>query len=97
MIVKRAGSKPSTMQVTFVLPATIWAETIHIVGDFNGWNRHTHPLVLSEDNWQATIELQRSKHYHFHYLADDTHWFNDWNADGYAANPLTGHNSTLEI
>ena len=36
MIVKRPGSRPDTVEVAFVVPARIWADSIHLVGDFNG-------------------------------------------------------------
>ncbi len=98
MITKSAGSRPGTVQVTFRLPATIWADSVHLVGDFNGWNRQSHPLVhlRGDDAWQITLELEQGKSYQFRYLINDTDWQNDWNADHYAPNPFGGENSVLE-
>ena len=38
------AGKP-VMQVTFCLPNSYWADKIHLVGDFNDWNRSSHPLA----------------------------------------------------
>ncbi|MCD6520231.1 MAG: isoamylase early set domain-containing protein [Anaerolineae bacterium] len=98
MIIKRDGPKPGTVLVTFKLPATVWAETVHLVGDFNDWNRHSHPLVRSnvDDTWEITLELEKGKVYQFRYLINGNQWQNDWNADRYVPNPFGGDNSVLE-
>jgi 1,4-alpha-glucan branching enzyme len=98
MIIKRIGTKPGTLSVTFQLPASIWAETVHLVGDFNGWNRKSHPMVRSidDDCWKITLELDQGQAYQFRYLVNDNGWLNDWNADRYATNPFGGDNSVLE-
>ena len=31
-------------RVTFVLPSSIWADQIALVGDFNGWDSRSHPF-----------------------------------------------------
>jgi 1,4-alpha-glucan branching enzyme len=98
MIIKRPGHKPSTLLVTFELPAAIWAETVCLSGDFNDWNRHSHPLTRSrqDDAWHITIELERGRVYQFRYLINGSNWHNDWNADRYVENPFGGDNSVLE-
>jgi 1,4-alpha-glucan branching enzyme len=98
MIQKRAGSKSEKVLVTFQLPGSIWAETVHLAGDFNGWNRHSHPLTRSyaNDCWEITLELDAGRAYQFRYLVNRTHWQNDWNADRYVPNPFGGDNSVLE-
>jgi 1,4-alpha-glucan branching enzyme len=98
MITKIASSQLGTVRVTFQLPATVWADTVHLVGDFNGWNRRSHPLTRSrdDDSWQITLELATGRAYQFRYLVNGTDWQNDWNADHYAPNPFGGENSVLE-
>ncbi|HUT15667.1 MAG TPA: isoamylase early set domain-containing protein [Anaerolineae bacterium] len=98
MITKNTGNKPDTVLVTFQLPASIWAETVHLVGDFNGWNRSSHVLTRSKDDeaWQITLELEKGRVYQFRYLVDGTNWQNDWHADRYVPNPFGGDNSVLE-
>jgi 1,4-alpha-glucan branching enzyme len=97
MIIKQSSSKPDKMLVTFQLPATIWAETVHLVGDFNDWSRHAHPLKRAESGvWEIIMELTRGRSYQFRYLVDGAHWQNDWNADRYVSNPFGGDNSVIE-
>ncbi len=98
MITKRAGSSASTMLVTFQLPSAIAAQEVHQVGDFNGWDRRSLPLQhLARDGvWEISLELERSKAFHFRYLVNGSSWHNDWNADRYAANPFGGENSVVE-
>ncbi len=98
MIIKRAGSKPGTVLVTFRLPSAIWAENVYLVGDFNGWNRHSHPLTRSrnEDQWEITLEFEKGRAFQFRYLVNGTDWHNDWNADRYVPNPFGGDNSVVE-
>ena len=99
MITKRAGSETGLVSVTFQLPASIWAESVHLVGDFNDWNRRAHPLTRTrqDDCWQVTLELERGKSYQFRYLVNGTDWQNDWNADRYVPNAYGGENSVLDI
>ncbi|NLG49060.1 MAG: glycoside hydrolase family 13 [Chloroflexi bacterium] len=97
MITKGNASKPDKLRVTFRLPSSIWAETVHLVGDFNGWNRQSHPLDrTAEGSWEITLELDRGRMYQFRYLVNGTDWQNDWNADRYIPNPFGGENSVLE-
>ncbi len=36
-------------RVTFTLPDSLWADTICLVGDFDGWNPSAHPLEHHRD------------------------------------------------
>ena len=98
MIIKQVGTKPNKVQVTFRLPSSIWAETVHLVGDFNGWNRRSHPLTHSRDDgsWEIVLEFDQNRTYQFRYLVNGVDWQNDWNADRYVPNPFGGENSVLE-
>lgn len=97
MITKRAGSRPGVMLVTFQLPDTLQADSVHLVGDFNDWDKRSLPLNRTRPNglWEVTIEVERGRTYHFRYLVDGDVWQNDWDADGYAINPFGGNNSVL--
>ncbi len=80
-------------RIMFVLPDSIWAETIHLVGDFNNWNRASHPFGRdSTGKWTLTIELELGRAYQFRYLCDDKQWMNDWGADAYVYNPYGSDN-----
>ena len=98
MLIKHPGSTDLTIRVTFRLPAVISAESVHLVGDFNGWDLRSHPLQHLEetDSWEINLELKRGRTYQFRYLVDGAHWHNDWSADRYAPNPFGGDNSVLE-
>lgn len=96
MITKRAGARPGAVLATFQLPDTLQADSVHLVGDFNDWDKHSLPLNRTRDgSWEVTIEVERDRTYHFRYLVDGSIWQNDWDADGYAANPFGGNNSVL--
>lgn len=98
MITKQAGSTPDTVTVTFELPSVISAKEVHLVGDFNGWDRRAHPLqwVNHSGSWKISLELERHRTYQFRYLVNGRAWHNDWNADYYAPNPFGGDNSVIE-
>lgn len=98
MIQKNPCIEGRRVTVTFQLPATIWAERVNLVGDFNDWSCHAHPLERTDDDtWKITIELEKGNSYQFRYLIDGQHWQNDWNADRYVPNPFGGDNSVLEV
>lgn len=98
MITKRLGPTPETVTVTFTVPPVVRAKSVHLVGDFNGWDRHSLPLRCAdrEGTWEVSLALARNRTYQFRYLIDGRIWHNDWDADGYAPNPFGGDNSVLK-
>lgn len=97
MIVKHPLAGSDRILVTFELPESIWANSIHLVGDFNGWNRTSHPLVQNRrnPNWHITLELEANQEYQFRYLVDGKEWVNDCRADRYVPNQYGGENSVV--
>jgi 1,4-alpha-glucan branching enzyme len=84
------GGKP-VAQVTFTLPNSIWADTIYLVGDFNGWNSKSHPFRRDhEGRWVLSVELEVGRAYQFRYLRDGVGWMSDMQADACVPNPF-GH------
>jgi len=82
--------------VTFELPATLWAGDVAVVGEFNGWNPHSHRLAQDRDGaWRLSLELEPGRRYEFRYLVDGREWANDWAADDYVPNRSGGFNSVL--
>ena len=74
------------MIVTFEIPDSVWADRMHLVGDFNGWDRESLPFRHNgRDVWQVEIELEQGGEYHFRYLIDGDHWRSDYQADRHAA------------
>jgi 1,4-alpha-glucan branching enzyme len=91
---EKQGSK---VRVTFRLPSTIWADSVHLVGDFNDWSRTSHPLRRTRDGeWEISMLLDEGRTYQFRYLVNGSEWQNDWNADRYVSNPFGGENSLIE-
>ena len=83
-------------RVTFTLPDCIWADQIHLVGDFNDWNPTSHPLHHHRDgSWSITIDLKPGQEYQFRYLVNGEQWVNDCRADDYVANSHGSHNSVV--
>lgn len=98
MIIKTVGTSPNTRMVTFRFPGSIWADSVHLVGDFNDWNPSSLPLARSHDDdpdWQLTLELHSGRSYRFRYLLDGTTWCNDHQADDYQPNDYGGCDSVV--
>lgn len=98
MITKAPSPNPGKVRVTFQFPSSIWAESVHLVGDFNDWDQRAHPLVKSrygDSAWHVTLELDVDQEYQFRYLVDGQDWHNDWQADAYLPNPFGGDNSVV--
>jgi 1,4-alpha-glucan branching enzyme len=84
MITKRPSSEEGRVRVSFQIPGSVWAECIHLVGDFNEWDRQSLPFRHTRENvWQIEIDLDVGRRYRFRYLIDGVHWRNDLHADGY--------------
>lgn len=75
-------------RVTFALPDIIQADTIYLVGDFNDWNRASHPFRQDrEGRWSITVDLELGRAFQFRYMCDDEGWMSDNQADAYVPNP----------
>ena len=82
MINKRPSHNKNKVIVTFEIPDSVWADRMHLVGDFNDWDRESLPFHHNgRDLWQVEIELERGGEYHFRYLIDGAHWRSDYHAD----------------
>ncbi len=74
-------------RVTFTLPNSMWADVVNLVGDFNEWNRASHPLRRDRDGrWTITVDLELGRAYQFRYLRDGQDWMDDDQADCYVHN-----------
>lgn len=76
---------PDKVMVVFWIPASIWAEEIALIGDFNGWRPDATPLRRDEERWYVALELDRDQAYRYCYLVDQQEWMSDWQADAYTA------------
>ena len=69
--------------VTFTLPNSLWADQVHLVGDFNDWNVTSHKLKRDRHGqWCLTLELEPEQTYQFRYLCDNERWITEFPADG---------------
>ncbi|UCD86212.1 MAG: isoamylase early set domain-containing protein [Desulfobacterales bacterium] len=90
----------SGCRVTFSLPriAAPDAETVSVVGEFNGWDIHATPMKkLKNGDFTITVDLQPGREYQFRYLIDDSVWENDWNADRYVRSPYEDSDNSVVL
>jgi len=99
-IVKEYVKNNQACKVTFTLPriAAPNAKSVCIVGDFNNWNIHAHPMrKLKTGNYTITLELEAGREYQFRYLIDDVRWENDWQADKYMRSPYGDSDNSVVV
>jgi 1,4-alpha-glucan branching enzyme len=97
MIRKESSPRQGFVRVIFEIPASVWADRIFLVGDFNNWDRRTLPFLLEHNNvWRIALDLPAQHRYEFRYLIDD-HWCTDYHADGYAARNDLATNSFVDV
>jgi 1,4-alpha-glucan branching enzyme len=78
------------------LPEAIKAQSVHLVGDFNGWKTTATPMKRGKGGaFRATVELEPGRKYQFRYLVNKKHWCNDWHADAYVPNDVDGENCVV--
>lgn len=67
-----------TVRVTFALPAADPAGGVSVVGDFNGWNPHAHPLRRRANQTRSvSVTVPAGSTLRFRYLAEGGRWFDD--------------------
>ncbi len=87
-----------TCRVWFYFPAEVEANTVHLVGDFNDWDRESDPMKEKKDgSFYTAVTLETGKSYQFRYLIDGETWENDWQADAYVPNEQGSENSVVEV
>jgi len=74
MMIFQLLSDNQQVVVLFRLSSRIWADTIHLVGDFNGWSTTATPMKLGEKYWEARLVLPVGGRYFYAYLVDGNDW-----------------------
>jgi 1,4-alpha-glucan branching enzyme len=71
-------TRAGTVRVTFVLPTSEPAGAVSVVGDFNDWDPHAHPLRKRSNGVRsAVVTIPAGATLHFRYLAEGGVWFDD--------------------
>lgn len=97
MIYKEHQIEGARVAVTFMLSGDYWLAPVSVVGDFNNWDPHAHPLRRDENGIaSATVELATGHRYLFRYVDGAGNWFNDGFADDFEINGYDTYNSVLE-
>lgn len=98
MINKAYTKTGRSCRVTFDLPAETGASTAHLCGEFNEWDKTSHPMKRKKDgSFSLTISLKPGASYRFRYLLDGERWENDWAADTYVPNEFGTEDSLVRI
>jgi 1,4-alpha-glucan branching enzyme len=99
MIKKELGSRTGVARVTFELPATVWANQISLVGEFNNWDRQVTPMTQDrfDERWRATVDLEAGQRYRFRYVLDGNAWLADRQADDYAVDSRGSYDSVVDL
>ena len=103
MIKKQFVKTRKMYRVTFEMPKKQLPEDVDVkkmtlVGDFNGWNEKSTPMVkLKDGKFKVVVDLEPGQSYQYRYLANGKHWINDWEADDYQPNQIEGDNCVLVL
>lgn len=74
------------------------ARTVHVVGDFNGWDTGATPMVkLKRGAFSVIVDLEKGREYQFRYLLNGTDWVNDSGADHYVTTPYGDENNCVIV
>lgn len=78
----RKHAHDGAVTVTFILPANLPCAPVSVVGNFNDWQPHRHPLIRRPDGTlSTTVVAVPGATLHFRYLGSDGTWFDDLDAD----------------
>ena len=78
MIKTTRPGRDGSVRVTFALPADDPGGAVSVVGSFNDWNPHAHPLRRRANRTRsAAVTVQAGSTLHFRYLAEGGVWFDD--------------------
>lgn len=89
---------PASAQVRLELKAP-HAESVVVVGDWNGWNVHADRLAKADEGetWSIEMELQPGREYRYQFVIDGDQWIPDPHAYMQVDDGFGGLNSVLEM
>ena len=97
---KQYLKQKAVCKVIFTVPKQLgaFASTVHLVGDFNDWNKSITPMKrLKNGSFTATLFLRQDAEYEFRFLLDGLTWENDPQADKYVQNAYGSENSVVVV
>ncbi len=94
-MITKVPALENKMIVTFSMPASFWADTIHLVGDFNNWDPAATEMQLDDTCWNVTLELDAGRAYQYRFLVNRTDWVTDWQSDRFATDEHGNENSVV--
>jgi 1,4-alpha-glucan branching enzyme len=97
-VIKQSSVKASgSVKVSFILPRSTPNGKVSVVGDFNGWDPHAHPLrPRSNGTRSVVLTLPSGGRYAFRYLGEGGQWHDDDGAAAFEPNGVGGVNGILE-
>ncbi len=96
MIKKTLIKGSDKVSVTFETTIRPEAETLSLVGDFNGWDSAAHPMKQRKDGvWFITLRLPKNRDWQYRFVADGTEWITDQENEATAPNPYGGVNAVV--
>jgi 1,4-alpha-glucan branching enzyme len=97
-VIKQSRVKGNdSVKVSFILPRSPSNGKVSVVGDFNGWDPHAHPLrPRSNGTRSAVLTLPSGRRYAFRYLGEGGHWHDDETAAAFEPNGVGGVNGIIE-
>ena len=92
MIKTSKPGRDGTVRVTFALPIDEPGGPVSVVGNFNDWNPHTHPLRKRANKTRsAAVTVKSGSTLQFRYLAEGGVWFDDETVD------LAGQDAVITV
>lgn len=86
MVHKMTSPLPQHVRVIFELPASTWAVSAAVVGDFNQWSSVATPFKQDRSGtWRASVDLPDGERHEFLYLLDGVS-YTDFHTDGWSTN-----------
>ncbi len=97
-MIKHSTAKGSRndIKVSFILPGDRVAGKVSVVGDFNSWDPHAHPLrKRSNGTRSVSVSLPAGRRFAFRYLVEDGRWLDDEEANAFEPNGVGGVNGIV--
>ncbi len=98
MLKKNYTKNGKTCRVTFKLPVEANAQEAFLCGEFNEWDKTSHPMKkLKKGDYSLTLSLEAGQSYRFRYWLDGERWENEWEADEYRPNDFGTEDSVITL